>query len=752
MPFNIALTGIRAAAVDLEVTGNNIANASTVGFKESRAEFGDLYANGFLSAGTNPVGDGVRVQNVRQQFGQGNISFTDNGLDLAINGEGFFVLENSGERRYSRAGQFGVDKDGYIVNNTGMRLQGFQANDLGVLSGVLDDLVIDNGNLSPARTTQVDTLFNLDASEDILVERGNTISADGADVGMAVAGTTNGYTAQTVTITQFDGTTVDVDIPADSTAGAIAALFNNVENVDASALTQATIPAATYDNASGAMRVTIDGVPFDGYTNLTDLGNAINASPSLVGVSAILSGGDLVIIDSRGGDLQFNFASDTIALNSTTTSATIGFNSTPAATMPAAGFNNGSSNVDLTFDGSFGSVTFNTPDTDSLANLVAAINGDATLGGAGVTAALVGGDLELTNGSGAVITMTFAGDPGDTLDLDVADSFVVQGSDPSASTQLMNAANSQSVVGGEVTLTLDSGMTVASATSDIFSSFSGTPFVNNTFDPTDENTYNHATSTTIYDSLGNAHVMSTFFVKEAQTSGAPANLWSMYVLIDGEDVGDPLTTGGTPTRAAYSLVFNEDGTLNDTLSDDVLISNWTPLDADGNANGADGPLNVVNGGILPIPDPPTSSNFEIDIGEITQFGSAFSVNDLQQNGYTTGRLVGLDVGDDGSIFARFTNGESQLLGQVALADFNDVQGLAPVGDTTWVETFESGTPIIGTPGTASLGAIRASSLEESNVDLSDELVGLIIAQRNYQANAKTIETANTITQTIINLR
>ena len=156
--------------------------------------------------------------------------------------------------------------------------------------------------------------------------------------------------------------------------------------------------------------------------------------------------------------------------------------------------------------------------------------------------------------------------------------------------------------------------------------------------------------------------------------------------------------------------------------------------------------------MTPIPDPPTSSAFVVNLGGTTQYGASFGVNDQQQNGYTTGRLSGLDVSDSGVIFARYTNGQSQSLGQVALASFNNTNGLSPVGDTTWTETFESGQPIFGAPDTGTLGSIQASSVEESNVDLSAELVNLIIAQRNYQANAKTIETSNAVTQTIINLR
>ncbi len=112
MSFNTALSGIRAANTDLQVTGNNIANASTIGFKSSRAEFGDVYSSTLLGGGSNTPGSGVTIQNIRQQFTQGNLKFTQNELDLSVNGEGFFVVEKNGERLYTRAGTFGLDKDG----------------------------------------------------------------------------------------------------------------------------------------------------------------------------------------------------------------------------------------------------------------------------------------------------------------------------------------------------------------------------------------------------------------------------------------------------------------------------------------------------------------------------------------------------------------------------------------------------------------------------------------------------------------
>lgn len=652
MPFNVALSGLRVSSTDLEVTGNNIANASTVGFKRSRAEFGDIYANGFISGGAANVGDGVTVQNIRQEFSQGNVSFTDSGLDLAITGNGFFVLSDGGEAKFSRAGQFGIDRDGYLVNNTGMRVQGFQADDEGTVSGVLGDLVVETSDLSPRQTTDVETLLNLNSSEDVLSRSGATVDADGDDIGVATAGTSNGYASQTIDVTFADGSTSQVVTAVNATAGAIAAQFSALDGVSATASTTASIVAASYTNTSGAMNVTVNGINFQpvGATTalqLADLGAKINAS-ALVGVTAVIdqATGDLRIIQDQGADLVFGFA-----------------------------------------------------------------------GGGG-------------------------------------DSFEIYGTDDAIAptTLTMNGVQPQGTIGGTVNIVLDDDVLLANGgvTTPIINGFVGQPFIENGFDPVDPGTYNHATSTTIFDSLGNAHVLSLYFVKQQQNTSTLPNTWQMHVQIDNQDVGDPLI-GTTPSRATFNIVFDDDGQVNRTLTDPVLISNWQPLDANGNPNGARGPLNVVNGGVLPIPIPATSSNFEIDVSELSQYGSPFAVNDLNQNGFTTGRLVGLDVDASGVILSRFSNGESLVLGQVALANFNAIEGLSPAGDSTWVQTFASGDPIVGAPGTASLGVLTASAVEQSNVDLSQELVNLIIAQRNYQANSKTIETADTIQQTILNI-
>lgn len=444
MSFNIGLSGLRAATKDLNVTGNNIANAGTAGFKQSRAEFSDVYAASVMGTGSNPTGSGVLLSNISQLFNQGNINYTQNALDLAINGNGFFVTSNNGDISYTRAGYFGTDREGYLVNNFGYKLQGYTVDGNGNLqNGVVGDIKISSGNQAPQATTQIAQKFNLNSA------------------------------AKAPTVTPFD--------------------------------------------------------------------------------------------------------------------------------------------------------------------------------------------------------------------------------------------------------------------------------------PTDPTTYTSSTSVNIYDSQGNAHVMTQYFVKDTTS-----NQWTMNVLIDGRNPADPdgdaTATPPTTGTEPYSiqLMFNQDGSLNTagmtngtgiTIDTNGLMSlnGWVPSASDAAGNWAG------NGAVPGTP-------IQVDLRGSTQYSSSFAVNSVSQNGYTTGELSGLEIDDTGVIFARYTNGQSKVQGQVVLANFANVQGLTPMGKTGWVQSFDSGEPVIGTPSSGTLGALQSGALEDSNVELSDQLVNLIVAQRNYQANAKTIETESAITQTIINLR
>ncbi|WP_237044970.1 flagellar hook protein FlgE [Aquipseudomonas alcaligenes] len=440
MAFNIGLSGLRAATNDLNVTGNNIANAGTAGFKQSRAEFADVYAASVLGTGSNPRGSGVLLADVSQLFNQGNINYTQNALDLAINGNGFFVTSNNGEISYTRAGYFGTDRDGFVVNNFGYRLQGYAVDAAGNLqNGIVDDIQIRTAAQSPRTTENIAQTFNLNS------------------------------------------------------------------------------------------------------------------------------------------------------------------NNTVPTTVP--------------------------------------------------------------------------------------------------------------------------------------------------FDPADPTSYNSSTSTNIYDSQGNAHVFTQYFVKTGP------NTWNMNVLIDGRTPTDAALE--PPVEATIPLTFTAAGQLDTAALDAAVLpagftstngviqfSGWDPAAPDGSTPPVWGP----NGAQTP------SQPIEIDLRTSTQFASAFAVTAVSQDGYTTGELAGLEIDDTGVIFARYTNGQSLIQGQVVLANFANVQGLTPVGKTAWVQSFQSGEPVVGTPRSGTLGALQAGALEDSNVELSDQLVNLIVAQRNYQANAKTIETESAITQTIINLR
>ncbi len=156
--------------------------------------------------------------------------------------------------------------------------------------------------------------------------------------------------------------------------------------------------------------------------------------------------------------------------------------------------------------------------------------------------------------------------------------------------------------------------------------------------------------------------------------------------------------------------------------------------------------------LVPISRPLAALAINMDFSGMTQFGSGFGVNTLEQDGFASGQLSGFSIGADGIVLGRYSNGQSQKLGQVALANFTNPQGLQPLGNARWSETPSSGTPLVGAPGTASLGALQSAALEDSNIDLTAELVNMITAQRVYQANAQSIKTQDAVLQTLVSMR
>ncbi|MDD2758949.1 MAG: flagellar hook protein FlgE [Methylomonas sp.] len=418
MAFTTALSGLNAASNNLAVTGNNIANANTTGFKRSRSEFADVYATSIGGVSNIQPGAGVRVANVAQQFNQGNLNFTENNLDLAVSGEGFFTLAKNpnevNDLRYSRSGEFKLDKDGYVVNNQGNALMAYAPN--------------------------------------------GTEVSDGFSVGVL----------QTVQIQ------------------------------------------------------TLTGLP-------------------------------------------------------------------------------------------------------------------------------------------------------------------------------------TSTTGVELAVNLNAGNDVPTATP---------------FDPANNATYNNQTSVTVYDSLGSPHILTAYFVKGAST--ATDTVWSVYHYIDGAAVDD----------GSRTLTFDSSGKLIDPADGTMPLDPYTITPSTGAADIAIDPMNYFGS---------------------TQVKQSFSVNGMRQNGLPAGQLTGIDIDDEGVIFARFSNGGSQTVGKVALTRFANVNGLVKLGDTAWGQGANSGEPIRGEAGSNNFGGIQSGALESSNVDLASQLVNLIVAQQHYQANAQTITTENQIMQAILNI-
>ncbi|MGU5678777.1 lateral flagellar hook protein FlgEL [Aeromonas allosaccharophila] len=226
------------------------------------------------------------------------------------------------------------------------------------------------------------------------------------------------------------------------------------------------------------------------------------------------------------------------------------------------------------------------------------------------------------------------------------------------------------------------------------------------FSENDSGTYNYSQSSKVYDSLGTEHTVTQYFVK------TEPNKWDVHYSFNGKPVG-----------GVANMVFNKNGTLE-------LPTSFPALELK--------------------PDGATDISLKLDMARVSQYASDFNATRNQSNGYTAGDLTGVRVDADGGVYATFTNGQSLLQGQVVMANFTNPNGLLQTNNTTWQQSFSSGQPVLGAPGAGTMGKLTAGAYESSNVDLTGELVSLMTSQRNYQANAKTISSADKMTQVLFN--
>jgi len=546
MPFRIALSGLNAASSELRVIGNNVANASTTGFKKARAEFADIFASSNLGSSSNAIGSGVKLSSVTQQFSQGNIGFTDNNLDLAVSGQGMFVLNDNGVPVYTRAGAFGVDRNGFIANSQGQILQGDIADRNGNLTNTTGDLQLNFDNIEPQATSSAEIALNLNSS-------------------LPVPGAT-----PTSSLNVPSTTILDEDAPIAPAAGStiVGTAFNMQDNYGVNRSVQIEYTHTAANTWTATLRDNVSGNIFPGSTPIDTSGTSV--SPSSV---------DFGWVPQTGTGAQ-----------------------------------------------------------------------DPIIVAANISA----------------ITLLAAAADGDT--------------------------------------SVSTASTVNNGTAQV-------PFSEN-----DATTYSHSTSMTIFDSQGTPHLLTQYYRKSTQ-----ANQWEVFTFREGNRVDAAV---GQPGQ---TVQFDTSGQLQSPNPNLPAIS-FNP-----------------GGGAASI-------TMSVDISGVTQFGSSFSISSLTQDGFSTGQLSGIDISDTGIVLSRFTNGQTQILGQVRLANFTNPQGLRQLGDTTWAESFEAGQAVVSQPGSSGLGLVQSGALEGSNVDLTEQLVGMITAQRNFQANAQVISTADTITQAIINIR
>lgn len=560
MGFQQGLSGLNSSSKALDVVGNNVANANTVGFKSSRAEFADVYAATLSGAGgAGQVGIGTMMNNVAQQFTQGNINITNNSLDLAINGNGMYVMADAGGAlSYTRHGQFHLDKEGYLVNAEGLEVQGYPASfavsSLGTInSSTPTSIYIDPTDLQPQQTARGTVGVNLDARS-VVPPAGHEVFSPADPLSY------NSSTSMTI----YDS-------------------LGNVHTLSMYYIYAGQNPGGGLsgeDVSTWKVRYAVDGV-----ANATApyvAGNNPWTTPTLVPVAGSLAGAAYVAnAADAGGTLN-------LMIDGTPTPVVV----------PAGAY----------------------PNVAALAAAIPAI-------------------------------------PGATV----------------------------SVVAGGITIT--------------------------------SNTTGSSSTVTV---ANNAFSLAALGASTATAGSLPAIT-----------AGDDLT-----------LQFDAFGALNSYDTGTGPFLNPAPgLTIDLNTvvgvnNKAQSPLDITS----------------LDFTASTQFGTPFGVNAMTQDGYPSGRLSGVSVSPEGIIQGRYTNGQTRNMAQVVLARFTNSNGLLNIGGNNWQETFASGAPLVGAPGSSSNGLIQSSALEESNVDLTKELVDMITFQRAYQANAQTVKTQDSVLQTLVNLR
>lgn len=697
MSLNIALTGINAANTDLGVVSDNIANANTTGFKRARAEFGDLVDSMSAQGG----GLGVRLQRITQTFQQGSIETTNNTFDMAIVGNGFFQVKDGAEVFYTRAGSFRADTQGYIVNNLLQNVQGYtvQVSEPTASSEVALGLTMDGNGL-------INSPLNFSASDPLTYNHSTAITVYDS---RGFAHTLRSY---------FLKTTENAGPPATTDWQIYHKVDDNPSIIDGGTV--------NFDNASGEITATPAFLSITG----VDLGTGADTMTLNLNYDDLKQGSAFSIVSfTANGSLrsrEITSIVDNLRVDSSTMQPKmtgtvdlgVNLNASKDAPMPTA-------IVQYTVSLGGGSVSIAAPFDPTDATTYHHVNSQQIYDSLGVNHSLqtyftktgantwavhyTVNNLYPVEGDGGTITFT-NGRP----DLTAVNTPITF-----ATAELGSGATALSIA-PDFSRLLEISGTVSETSSVIATTPSANP---SAIDATDIRNYDFPTALSIYDSLGIDHTLNIYFRKVAD------NTWSIYRQFTGvESIAQRIGTIMFDSRGIPVKAIDETGY---TDPDDKLILRM-PSVSFGNGAGR--------------------QNITLNFGDTTQFDSESITNSLGQDGYTMGQFSKVEADSQGNVIASYSNGQTQIMGQVVLASFANTQGLKRQGDNNWIATSESGLAIIGEPGKGLLGKIAVEALEGSNVELTRELVDMITAQRSFQANAQVINTTGTLYQAILNIR